>query len=397
MSLRNFKPMAWALGLTLVHIAAAAAAPPLLGWLALAAMAGAWSHFLWQVGSGRLRLEVTADPGRDQSLARHREWLGDLQGQCQSELESVLNDVRRVRDLIDEAVSELGESFSAMHKESAQQEAEVKRIVDAGGQSETVDVRAFAQRAGELMGQLVDVLAEESRQSLITVERIDHMSQHMDAIFELLEDVKSIADQTNLLALNAAIEAARAGDAGRGFAVVAEEVRSLSERSTSFNDQIRKRVHDSREAIAKVRSAVEEMAGRGSKASSDARDKVTHIVKDADGMNAALATGIGKVSASGERIAASVQAAVRSLQFADITTQALSSAEGHARRLSELGGEALGLQRHLPPDGSAPAPADREALARRHREAEPRREAWQVPVPQPAQQVSMNSGSVELV
>src|SRR3546814_6363889 len=93
------------------------------------------------------------------------------------------------------------------------------------------------------------------------------MGKHLDAIFDLLGDVKTIADQTNLLALNAAIEAARAGEAGRGFAVVAEEVRSLSERSTNFNEQIRKLVSVSKDAIAKVRDTVGDMATRDSSVS----------------------------------------------------------------------------------------------------------------------------------
>ncbi|WP_226642818.1 methyl-accepting chemotaxis protein [Mesobacillus subterraneus] len=74
----------------------------------------------------------------------------------------------------------------------------------------------------------IETLANDNRESLGTVKRLEENATKVEQIIQLVGD---IAAQTNLLALNASIEAARAGDHGKGFAVVAEEVRKLADQS----------------------------------------------------------------------------------------------------------------------------------------------------------------------
>ncbi|MCX8058309.1 MAG: methyl-accepting chemotaxis protein [Spirochaetes bacterium] len=50
--------------------------------------------------------------------------------------------------------------------------------------------------------------------------------------------INSIAEKTNLLSMNASIEAAHAGKFGEGFAVVANEIRNLSENTTTSSVEI---------------------------------------------------------------------------------------------------------------------------------------------------------------
>jgi methyl-accepting chemotaxis protein len=74
----------------------------------------------------------------------------------------------------------------------------------------------------------IERLANDNRESLDTVKRLEENAAKVEQIIQLVGD---IAAQTNLLALNASIEAARAGEHGKGFAVVAEEVRKLADQS----------------------------------------------------------------------------------------------------------------------------------------------------------------------
>jgi methyl-accepting chemotaxis protein len=87
-----------------------------------------------------------------------------------------------------------------------------------------------------------------------TIIKLGELTQRIDAI---IMSVSEIATQSNLLALNASIEAARAGTQGRGFAVVAEEVRALSQQSTSASAQVRALLSEIQSAVKQTVEATQ--------------------------------------------------------------------------------------------------------------------------------------------
>jgi methyl-accepting chemotaxis protein len=382
-----YKPFFPPLALTL---AAAASrwmeTPPMLYWLLLGGVLAAWLWTAWKVGGvlsahqagERRRQELAAQRGKDlELLSAHL--AGDVQG--------VEKEIARVRGLIQGAARELSGSFEAMNKHArCQEDALAQMLSQAGEGAHGTGVQQFAHEAGKLLENLVDVLSEATRQSGASVQLIDAMVKHFDAIFELLGDVRTIADQTNLLALNAAIEAARAGEAGRGFAVVAEEVRNLSERSNNFNEQIRKLVSSSKDAIATVRDSVGAMAVRDTNASQAARNEVGQLLARMQGVDRTLGQGMREVSASGEQIGRAVAQAVRCLQFEDITVQALAAADKHAQRLVLMQSEtARLLTGQVPAVLAAAGRGDPAALG-----------DWRSVPHKPVTQMSLQEGTVEL-
>lgn len=364
-------------------------------WAILLTLTASWLVLAFLL----VRREVSRPAAHQRTVKEQDQLLAELRQFVDSEIQGSHMELERARDLVRQAVSGLGTSFEAINLKSREQAQAMTRILDQTGEQNGAggsDVARFAQHASQRMEQLVEALEQVSGQSGTTVIHIDEMAGHLDGIFALLEDVKSIADQTNLLALNAAIEAARAGEAGRGFAVVADEVRNLSERSTTFNEQIRKLAHSSKESIAKVRDTVSNMASRDLDRSREARGEAAEMLGQVAAINRSLGDGMREISDCGRSIDESVAEAVRALQFEDIATQALGGVHSHLERLETINREAIDLQDLLRRNGGVFDDQMLRSLKQLGQRLGEERGAWEKPPHKPVTQETMNAGTVEL-
>ncbi len=329
------------------------------------------------------------------------ELLTNVNTTVKSDIQVLGNELKQVRDIVNEAAVNLGGSFHGLSEQTGAQKDLVLEVISTMSSTGTEmdgdagSIKGFVVKISSVLQHYIDLMIDMSKQSLQVVHKIDDMVGQMDAIFALLSDVKAIADQTNLLALNAAIEAARAGDAGRGFAVVADEVRKLSHHSKQFNEEIRAQVVVTKSTINETRDIVGAVASKDMNVAIHAKGDVDVMLKHLEELGSQITRSLDDVASITDKIDENVGVAVRSLQFDDMVTQMVCYAQDHLERVEQYLDvvtrqvcEIDALQA-----GENPSESRVSALCRR---IELDHVQWQTRLHKPVDQRSMQSGDVEL-
>jgi methyl-accepting chemotaxis protein len=316
-----------------------------IGVIALSAILLLWAGFSFVGGSGHVsprKGETTADAsgkleGEVAALCR------DVELDIKELVQEVREELDRVRVLVQEAVHTLQQSFSGLDTYSRAQQDAVTKLInnlhpDNGGEQPEngLSFERFARETDVVLRHFVDHVVSVSDDCVQLVEQIDGLVEQMNKADNLLGDVKGIADQTNLLALNAAIEAARAGEAGRGFAVVADEVRTLSQRSERFNEEIRSVLGESRSDIEHAKGIVTRISSKDTDFAMESKSRVDEEMEEIKMFNEDIGLRLAEISTINENIHNGVVDAVRCLQFEDIVSQLSTSTNNKLQYLANL-------------------------------------------------------------
>jgi methyl-accepting chemotaxis protein len=238
----------------------------------------------------------------------------------------------RINDVVNDSVGSLSQSFQTMTENAHRQQEMMLELLNriSGGNADAVEdehvtISDFAGEVGRILDDYVKLFVDVSDKSVSAVHNIQDMVQHFDGMFLLINDIRGIAEQTNLLALNAAIEAARAGEAGRGFAVVADEVRKLSQSSSTLNDQIREKAEVAKSTITRVEKVVGEIASMDMNIAIDAKGHLDGMLKELEEVNSDVSRGVERIAEMNSGVQRDVNQAVTALQFADLVSQEAGS------------------------------------------------------------------------
>ncbi len=267
------------------------------------------------------------------------------------ESEHISEHLIRIKQLVADSIQVLQVSFNNVVAKTQQQtEMSMEFINRATGKHSseettptTTPVEEFIAKTDNILQHYVEIMVVVSDKSVSAIHHIEDMTQHMEGMFQQLDDVQKLADQTNLLALNAAIEAARAGEVGRGFAVVADEVQALSVASSKKKKKIRINIEQAKTRMAEVSNVVGEIASLDMNTAIEGKANIDAMMEEFSQLNHETNYVMVDLSSASEAINMEINNAIRALQFEDIITQLATHAEERIDHINEIANVAVDI------------------------------------------------------
>ncbi len=298
-----------------------------LSWsLASLLLLSGLSLFLITVGTTQVDAEQPAADSRhhQQDLIHVKQLYQQLLSEMEPLLADCRNSILAINKTQTEAVTALTHSFTSLkHLTELHGEEIVSLMAADKAESGKTWMEEFAGNTAVTLDKFVETTIHMSASSMDLVAQVGKINSSVPDVLKALKDIDQIASQTNLLALNAAIEAARAGEAGRGFAVVADEVRSLSNRSAGFSDQIQRKLKDMAEQIQCLTQDIGKVASQDVSYVLDAKKNVYAAMKQLVTKSENDQTHTANLSENAIAIQQALYDAIRGLQFGEMNSQSL--------------------------------------------------------------------------
>jgi len=303
------------------------------------------------VAAGNLNIEFEDSEARDEAGILIRTFhkmvvnLRDLMGEIKEGASSLAAAAGQISTSVTQIASAATETASAANETSITVE-EVRQTATDSNQkaknvSESSQKAVDVSRAGEsAVSSTIEGMQRIEAQMEFIAESILKLSEHGQAIGEIIATVEDVAEQSSLLAVNASIEAVKAGEQGRGFSVVAQEVRNLAEQSKQATARVRSILDDIQNATSVAVMKTEQGSRSvedGVKLSTDSGQAIQRLASSVS--EASLATRQISVSSQEQLVGMDqVVAAMESIkQASDQNVTATKQVESASQELYHLG------------------------------------------------------------